>query len=171
MLLDSCISLDTSILSIDDAFGSLCDTMIYVTVQCVIYVMWIKFPAFASTFHHRLPWYFIRWLETPTACGSQIFKVIRQISRSHRPKKTQVKRVKSRVFGHILEKAWGKGLKYHMLLYPDHLIRFCHGLLILLILVAFWLNETFQMCGFRIWWRTHDSNGLKFGMLIYSDYL
>ena len=44
-------------------------------------------PAFASTFHHRLPWYFIRWLETPTACGSQISKVIWQISRSHRPKK------------------------------------------------------------------------------------
>ena len=44
-------------------------------------------PAFASTFHHWLPWYFIRWLEKPTACGSQIFKVIWQISRSHRPKK------------------------------------------------------------------------------------
>ena len=44
-------------------------------------------PAFASTFHHRLPWYFILWLVTPTACGSQIFKVIWQISRSHRPKK------------------------------------------------------------------------------------
>ena len=43
-------------------------------------------PAFASTFHHRLPWYFIRWLEIPTACGSQIFMVIWQISRSHRPK-------------------------------------------------------------------------------------
>ena len=44
-------------------------------------------PAFASTFHHRLPWYFNRWLETPTACGSQISEVIWQISRSHRPKK------------------------------------------------------------------------------------
>ena len=41
-------------------------------------------PAFASTFHHRLPWYFIIWLETPTACGSQIYKVIWQISGSHR---------------------------------------------------------------------------------------
>ena len=80
-------------------------------------------PAFASTFHHRLPWYFIRWLETLTACGSQISKVIWQISRSHRPKK-QVKRVKFRVFGYFLENAWGNGLKYHMLLYPDHLILF-----------------------------------------------
>ena len=87
----------------------------------------------------------------------------------HTGQKKQVKRIKSRVFGHFLENAWGKGLKYPMLLYPDHW--FCHGLLILLILVAFWLNETFQMCGFRIWWRTHDSNGLKFGMLIYPDYL
>ena len=32
-----------------------------------------------------LPWYFIRWLETPMTCGSQISKVIWQISRSHRP--------------------------------------------------------------------------------------
>ena len=39
-------------------------------------------------------------------------------------KKNLVKRVKSRAFGHFLENAWGKGLKYHMLLYPDHLIRF-----------------------------------------------
>ena len=81
-------------------------------------------PAFASTFHHRLPWYFIRWLETPTACGSQMFKVILQISRSHRPKKSLVKRAKLRVFGHFLENARGKGLKYRMLMYPDHLIRF-----------------------------------------------
>ena len=44
-------------------------------------------PAFPSTFHHRLPWYFIRWLESPTACGSQISKVIGQTSRSRRPKK------------------------------------------------------------------------------------
>ena len=26
------------------------------------------------------------------------------------------------------------------------------------------------MCGFCIWWRTHDSSGLKFGMPIYPDY-
>ena len=26
------------------------------------------------------------------------------------------------------------------------------------------------MCGFRIWWRTHDSNGLKFSMPMYPDY-
>ena len=73
-------------------------------------------PAFASTSHHRLPWYFIIWLDTTSACGSQIFKVMWQISRSHRPKKL-VKRVKLRVFGHFLENAWGKGLN------PDHLIK------------------------------------------------
>ena len=43
-------------------------------------------PAFASTFHHPLPWCFIRRLEIPTACESQICKVICQISRSHGPK-------------------------------------------------------------------------------------
>ena len=80
-------------------------------------------PAFVSTFHHRLLWYFIRWLETPIACGSQISKAIWQISRSHRPKNL-VKRVKVRVFGYFLENTWGNGLKYHMPLYPDHLIIF-----------------------------------------------
>ena len=83
----------------------------------------LSVPASASTFHHQLPWYFIRWLETPTACGSQISNVIWQISRSHRSKNL-VKRVKFRVFGYFLENAWGNGLKYPMPLYPDHLIIF-----------------------------------------------
>ena len=80
-------------------------------------------PAFASTFRHRLLWNLIIWLETPTVCGSKIFKVIWQISRSHRPQNL-VKRVKLSVFRYVLENAWGKGLKYCMLMYPDHLIRF-----------------------------------------------
>ena len=96
-------------------------------------------------------WYFIRWLETPTACGSQIPKVIWQISRSHR-QQNLVKRVTFRVFGTV---TW----YWYMMCLFDFLI-----------LVAFWLNETFPMCGFRIWWRTHDSNGLKFGMPMYPDY-
>ena len=61
--------------------------------------------AFANSFHYRLPWYVIRWFET--ACGSQIFEVICQISRSHSPKNF-VKRVKFRVFGHFRENAWGR---------------------------------------------------------------
>ena len=42
MLLDCCISLDTWItfnLSINDAFGTVRDTVIYITVQYVIYVV------------------------------------------------------------------------------------------------------------------------------------
>ena len=70
-------------------------------------------------FHHWLPWYVIRWLEIPTACGVQISKVMCQISRSHRPKNL-VKRVNFRVFGHFLENRGGKGLKFGMLMYPDH---------------------------------------------------
>ena len=42
---------------------------------------------------------------------------------SHTGQKNLVKRVKLRVFGHFLENAWGKGLKYRMLMYPDHLIQ------------------------------------------------
>ena len=41
----------------------------------------------------------------------------------HTGQKKLVKRVKLRVFGHFLENAWGKGLKYRMLMYPDHLIK------------------------------------------------
>ena len=75
----------------------------YSVLWCVVYVILscgklsirlsvclsvcLPVPAFANTFHLWLHWYFIRWLETPTACDSQIFKVIWQISRSHRPKK------------------------------------------------------------------------------------
>ena len=103
---------------------SICQSSLRQTVRpSVCLSVCLSVPAFASMFHHRLPWYFIRWLETPTAFGSQIFKVIWQILRSHSPKKL-VKRVKSMVFVHFLENAWRKGLKYHMLLYPDHLIRF-----------------------------------------------
>ena len=39
-------------------------------------------------------------------------------------KKNPVKRIQSRVFEHFLENAWGKGLECHILLYPDHRIRF-----------------------------------------------
>ena len=42
---------------------------------------------------------------------------------SHTGQKNLVKWVKLRVFGHFLENAWGKGLKYRMLMYPDHLIK------------------------------------------------
>ena len=37
---------------------------------------------FIITFHHGLPWNFTTSLETPPACVSLIFKVIRQLSRS-----------------------------------------------------------------------------------------
>ena len=69
----------------------------YSVLRCVVYVILrcgklsvcLSVPAFASTFHHRLPQCFMRWLETPTVCGSQIFKVIWQISRSHRKKNSE----------------------------------------------------------------------------------
>ena len=44
------------------------------------------------------------------------------------------------------------GLKFDMLMYPDYLfsnLHFRHGLLILLLLVAFWLSETSQICSVR----------------------
>ena len=47
------------------------------------------------------------------------------------------------------------GLKYGMLLYPDHLqnwLDYGHGLVIFLILVLFWLSETGQIWGFQAFW-------------------
>ena len=44
------------------------------------------------------------------------------------------------------------GLKFSMLLYPDHLqnwLDFGYGLLIFFILVAFWFSETGHICGFQ----------------------
>ena len=46
----------------------------------------------------------------------------------------------------------GNGLKYGMLLYPDHLhnwLAYGYSLVIFLILVLFWLSETGQIWGFR----------------------
>ena len=46
----------------------------------------------------------------------------------------------------------GNGLKYGMLLYPDHIqnwLDYGYGLVIFLILVLFWLSETGQILGFQ----------------------
>ena len=55
-------------------------------------------------------------------------------------------------FRDFIKKAWGNGLKFDMLLYPDYLwncVHLGHGLLVFLILVPFWLSETGQMCSFQ----------------------
>ena len=58
-------------------------------------------------------------------------------------------------------------------MYPDRLhnwINFGHGLLILFALADFWRSEKDQIYGFRIFWRMHGSNGLKFTMQMYPDH-
>ena len=45
----------------------------------------------------------------------------------------------------------GNGLKFCMMIYPDHLqhwVVFGHGLLIFLLLASFWLSEMGHICGF-----------------------
>ena len=62
------------------------------------------------------------------------------------------------------------GLKFDMLMYPAHLenwLDFRHHLLIFLILASFWLSETGQVCVFQAF--SWGGDGLKFGMLMYSD--
>ena len=85
-------------------------------------------------------------------------------------KKKLVKRVKSRVFGHFLENAWGKGLKYHMLLYPDQIIRFWSQSVDFTNFGGILTQWKISNVWFPIWWRTHDISGQKFGMPIYPDY-
>ena len=122
----------------------------------------------------------------------------------------------------------GNGLKFYMLMYPDHLqnrLVYGRGLLIFVVLALFWLSETGQIWGFRAFpgermegrawnfhadvswppselissgsrsvhfcnfgtiltrWngsnlgfpgisqRTHGGNGLTYGMLLYPDHL
>ena len=71
-------------------YGQLCwiklsayESVVYVILRCgqlsVRLSVCPSVPAFASMFHHRLAWYLIRWLESPSACGSQISKVTWQI--------------------------------------------------------------------------------------------
>ena len=55
-------------------------------------------------------------------------------------------------FGQNCKIALWMARKFDMLKYPDHLQNWsdiCHHLLIFLILAAFWLNETGQICDFR----------------------
>ena len=63
-----------------------------------------------------------------------------------------VKRVKFGVSRHILENAWGNGLKFCMLMYLDYLHKWLvlgHGLSTFVILALFWLSEMGQIWGFR----------------------
>ena len=68
------------------------------------------------------------------------------------------------------------GLRFVMLMYPDHLQRwlvFGHGLLIFLILVPLLLVKLIKIFGVRsfYWERMGNLNGMKFGMLVYIDHL
>ena len=63
-----------------------------------------------------------------------------------------MKRVKLGVSSHFLENAWGNGLKYGMLVYPDHLqnwLDYGYGMVIFPVLVLFWLSETGLIWGFQ----------------------
>ena len=62
-----------------------------------------------------------------------------------------VKQAKFVVSNYFLENAWWNGLKFCMLMCPDHLqnwLDFVYGLLIFLLLASLWLSEMDQICGF-----------------------
>ena len=62
------------------------------------------------------------------------------------------------------------GLKFDMLMYPDHIWNWLllgHGLLVFLILAPFWLSETSQMCSFAgILMTMYERNRPKFVMFV-----
>ena len=64
------------------------------------------------------------------------------------------------------------GLRFDILMYPDHLwnwFHFCHVLLVFLILAEFWFCKTSQICCFWAFLRTRSE--LKFVMLMCPDHL
>ena len=69
----------------------------------------------------------------------------------------------------------GNGLKFCLLMYPDHLqnwLGYSHGPLIFLIMVLFWLSETGQIEGFQAFPREYiEGMALNFYMLMYPDHL
>ena len=80
-----------------------------------------------------------------------------------------VKHVKFVCFLVIFFRMHGRnGLKFNLLMYPDHLFSWLYfgpGLLIFFNLGVFRLSET------GIFLRLHGRNGLKFAMLMYPDHL
>ena len=90
-----------------------------------------------------------------------------KVTQAKKPSET----VTFRVFGHFLENAWGNGLKYHMLLYPDHLFIFWSrsvdftnfgGILTPWNISNVWFPYLME----NAW----QYNGLKFDMPMYPDY-
>ena len=82
-----------------------------------------------------------------------------------------VKHVKFGVAGIFFRTHRRNGLKFDMLMHPDHLwnwLHLGHSLLVFLILAPFWLSETVKIWGFL---RMQIRNSLKLGMLMYSDHL
>ena len=72
------------------------------------------------------------------------------------------------VSGHLPENAWREwhGLKFHMLMYLDHLqnwLDYIHSLLIFLRLTPLWLSETGQIWGFQAFpWERIDGMACNF---------
>ena len=64
----------------------------------------------------------------------------------------------------------GNGLKFCMLIYPDHpenWLDYGHSLLIFLRLASLWHSETGQICGFRAFWKEWP----EMLILMYPDHL
>ena len=100
--------------------------------------------------------------------------VICQVSRSQKLKQNLLKRVKFRVSGHFLEKAWLEWPKiWHadVSWSPSELIR-CHGLLSFPISAASWLNEAGEIGGFQAFsWENAREEWPEICMLMYPDHL
>ena len=98
----------------------------------------LKYPLLTCTW--------VRWSTWPTVT------VLRHVRPSVRP--SVCPSVRPERFPGICRRTHGgNGLKFCTLMYLDHLqnwLVYGHGLLIFLILVLFWLSETGQIWGFRV---------------------
>ena len=122
---------------------------------------------------HWLPLYFTRWLETPTTSGSQIFKVIFQISRSHRPKNFQSIQGVWPFYGEYMAgMAWSLVCRCFLTTFTQNWLDFGHTVDFpnLGSILTQWNRSNLGILGISL--RTNGRNGLKFvggGMLPFQS--
>ena len=112
---------------------------------------------------HWLPLYFTRWLETPTTSGSQIFKVIFQISRSHRPKNFQSIQGFWPFYGEYMAgMAWNLVCRCFLTTFTQNWLDFGHTVDFpnLGSILTQWNRSNLGILGISL--RTNGRNGLKF---------
>ena len=115
----------------------------------------------------------VRQFVRPSEARNTLFPPVQGVRWSIRPTMIIFRPVCPDRFSGISRTHGGNGLKFCMLMYPDHLqnwIDYGHGLLIFLLLASLWLGLNKSNLGFPgISWRMHRGNCLQFCTLMYLN--